>query len=67
VPPADRNVRQKPERLGGQLERREHGPGVDDLGEYRGAVPVGVKFELRSLGGKNPGDRRGSGRPVLGA
>jgi hypothetical protein len=67
VTPANRNVRQEPERSGGQLERREHRPGVNDLGEHRRAVPVRVKFEVGSLGGKSPGDRRGSGRPVLGA
>ena len=67
VAPADRDVGQKSERLGSQLERWEHGPGVDDLGEHRGAVPVGLKFEVGPLGGKSPGDTRGSGPLVLGA
>jgi hypothetical protein len=67
VTAADRNVRQEPKRSGRQLERREHRPGVDDLGEYRRTIPVGIKFEVGSLGGKSPGDRRGSERPVPGA
>jgi len=66
VPATDRNVGQEAERSGGQLERRKHGAGVDDLGQHRRAVPVGIKFEMGSLGGKNPGDRRGCGRWALG-
>jgi hypothetical protein len=65
VPTADRHIGQEPEGSCGQLERRKYGPGVDDPGEYGRAVPVGVKFEVGSLGGKSPGDRRGSGRRVL--
>ncbi|AMV29936.1 hypothetical protein VT84_36420 [Gemmata sp. SH-PL17] len=54
VPAADREARQEPKRFGGQHERGTCGPGVDDLGEHRRAVPVGGKFEVRALEGKVP-------------
>lgn len=65
VPAADRYVGQKSEGLGRQVERREDGPGVDDLGEDRRAIPVGIEPEVGPLGGKNPGGRRDSGRSAL--
>ncbi len=67
VATADRDVGQEPEGLGGRLEGRERGPGVNDLGEYGRTVAVGVKSQVGPLGGKSPADRRCSVRRVPGA
>jgi hypothetical protein len=64
VPTTDRETRQESERLGGQLERWEHCAGVNDLGQYRRTVAVGIKFEIGPLGEKSPFDTRGSEQPV---
>ena len=65
MPTTDREFGQKSERLGRQLEGREHRAGVNNLGEHRGTVAAGIKFQVDPLGGKNPFDKWDSERRVL--